>query len=513
MTRRFYITTPIYYPNGQPHLGSIYTTVLADILARYHRLSGEPTYFLTGTDEHGTKMAKAAAAEGVEPIDVATRYANIFKQSWKDLEITNDDFIRTTEPRHKEQVTRIVEKMLASGDIYLGAYEGWYDEGQEQFVTETEAKTTEYKSAISGKPLTRYSEPTYFFKLSKYVPKVLEYIAANPDFIKPESRKNEVVSKLKVGVDDLSISRATLKWGIPMPNDPSHVVYVWIDALTNYITALGYAANDHKKFDDYWPCNVHLIGKDILWFHAVYWPAMLMSLGLPQPKHIVAHGWWVSNGRKSGKSTGGITTLAEIKELSAIYSFDSLRYHMVRTAPVGSDLEWSLEELLRSYTELGNVVGNLLNRTLNMIGKYRDGKVPESVEKTEKDHAMIAELDQFPQSISSAYEGLDLQRAALEPIELARAVNTYIDQTAPFKLAKDPTAAKQLDTVLNLCAQGCKKALAALLPILPNKAAAGLAQLNVETNGKSFNDLLTTELAAGHQLGTAAVLFPKVETK
>src|SRR3954465_13869494 len=264
MPDHFYVTTPIYYPNGEPHLGSVYTTVICDTLARYHRLRGDDTFFLTGTDEHGTKMAKAAAAAGVEPGELAGRYAAIFRDVWRELGITNDDFIRTTEDRHKAGVRRIVEQLVATGDIYLGSYDGWYDEGQEQFITETEAKGNEYKSAISGKPLTRYSEPSYFFRLSKYVPRVLAHIESHPDFIRPEGRRNEVLSKLRAGVDDLSISRATLKWGIPLPNDPGHVLFVWIDALSNYITALGYAAEDRSKFEQFWPADVHVIGKDIL---------------------------------------------------------------------------------------------------------------------------------------------------------------------------------------------------------------------------------------------------------
>ncbi len=255
MNNRFYITTPIYYPNAEPHLGHVYTTLAADTLARYHRLRGDDTYFLTGTDEHGIKMVKTAAAQNIEPLQLADRVSGVFRDLWKELHVTNDDFIRTTDPRHKAGVAKVVETLVAKGDIYLGGYEGWYDEGQEEFVTETEAKANEYKSAISGRPLTRYKEPTYFFRLSKYVPRVLEHIESHPHFIQPESRRNEVISKLKAGVEDLSISRATLKWGIPLPHDPEHVVYVWIDALSNYITALGYGSDDDSKFKRFWPAR------------------------------------------------------------------------------------------------------------------------------------------------------------------------------------------------------------------------------------------------------------------
>ena len=513
----FYVTTPIYYPNGEPHLGSIYTTVICDVLARYHRLRGEPTFFLTGTDEHGTKMAKAAAAAGVEPGELAGRYATIFRDVWRELDISNDDFIRTTEERHKRQVSRIVEKLVASGDTYLGSYGGWYDEGQEEFVTETAAKEKDYKSAINGKPLVRYTEPSYFFRLSKYVPQVLAHIESHPDFIRPDSRRNEVLSKLRAGVEDLSISRGSLKWGIPLPNDPSHVLFVWIDALSNYITALGYADEDDSRFRQFWPADVHVIGKDILWFHTVYWPAMLLALGLPLPKTVAAHGWWrmakvtLADGIKPGKSTGGITSLDEIRVLRERYGLDGLRFYMLRAAPFGSDLEWNEAELDKTYNELGNVLGNCLNRLLNMAGKYRDGVLPGVGQSDTIDQSLTAATTKLPQDLEEAYRRLELQQCALLPVELARATNGYIDATAPFKLAKDPAQSPRLDTVLNLAAQAVYRALVALLPVLPEKAAAGLRQMGVDIEGRTLSDLLGAGLPAGHKLGTGQPLFPKIE--
>ena len=513
---KFYVTTPIYYPNGEPHLGSIYTTVICDVLARYHRLRGDRTYFLTGTDEHGTKMAKAAAAEGVEPGELAGRYAGIFRDVWRELGVTNDDFIRTTEPRHKDRVAKIVEKLLAAGDIYLGSYQGWYDEGQEEFVTETEAKKNEYKSAISRKPLTRYVEPTYFFRLSKYVPKVLAHVESHPQFIRPESRRNEVTSKLRAGVEDLSISRATLKWGIPMPNDPEHVLYVWIDALSNYVTALGYpplGGGGDALFRQFWPADVHVIGKDILWFHTVYWPAMLLSLGLPLPATVAAHGWWVNpKGEKGGKSTGGITQLPEIRRLRERYGFDTLRYYFLRAAPFGSDLEWNLAELNKANTELANVVGNLLNRVLTMVNKSRGGAVPAATGAVEQiDQDLRQRLDELPGQLHAAYEHLDLQQCALLPVELARAANGFIDATAPFKLAKDPTKSDRVDSILNLSAQVTRAALVALLPILPEKAAAGLAQLGVAVGDNALSRLPGEPLPAAHRVGQGRPLFEKFD--
>jgi methionyl-tRNA synthetase len=506
MSETFYITTPIYYPNGEPHLGSVYTTVICDVVARYHRLKGERTYFLTGTDEHGTKMAKAAEAEGAPPQQLADKYSKVFADVWEELGITNDDFIRTTEARHKNAVSRIVKRMIDVDDIYLGSYEGWYDEGQEQFVTETEAKTSDFKSPISRRPLVRYKEPTYFFRLRKYVPRLVEYIQSNEQFIIPITRRNEVLSKLKAGVEDLSISRGTLKWGIPMPHDPDHVLYVWIDALTNYITALGYESSNDELFRKFWP-GTHVIGKDILWFHAVYWPAMLFSLGLELPKTVAAHGWWVRGGVKAGKSTGGITSIDEIRAVSTKYSFDAVRFHLLRAGTFGGDLEWSDDELQKSFNELANVVGNCLNRTIKMIGKKCEGAIPARGELSQIDQDLLARNQRFGSDLSQSYETFELQQAVLLPVELARATNGYIDATQPFK-EPDPS---RVDTILNLSAQAIKNALVGLLPVLPDKAKAGLAQLQVQVEGKTLKDLLETELMAGHKLGEGQPLFPKVE--
>lgn len=511
---KFYITTPIYYPNAEPHLGHVYTTLCADTIARYHRLKGDDTFFLTGTDEHGIKMVKTADALKVQPQELVDRVVKVFQDVWKEFHVTNDDFIRTTSERHKRAVTKIVEQLVAKDDIYLGGYEGWYDEGQEEFVTETEAKANEFKSSVTGKPLVRYQEPTYFFRLKKYAPRVLEYISANPDFILPESRRNEVISKLKGGVEDLSISRATLKWGIPLPQDRGHVLYVWIDALSNYITALGYGSDDDSNFRRYWPADVHLIGKEIMWFHTVYWPAILFALELPLPKKVFAHGWWTAEGRKMGKSTGNFIDLEKLREITSAYSEDALRYYMLRAAPFGSDLDFSQADFMKSFNELANVVGNCLNRTVKMIGRYRGGVLPAAASELEDiDRALIEQMQKLPAAIASAYERLDLQQCAMLPVDLARATNGYIDATAPFTLAKDPAKTSRLDTVLNLSAQAIRMTLAALLPVLPDKAAAGLRQLGIDPDGRRIDDLLTSPLPAGHKLGEGLPLFPKVETK
>jgi len=509
MSDRYYITTPIYYPNGEPHLGHVYTTLCADVLARYHRLKGERVRFLTGTDEHGVKMVKTAAEQGIEPQALADRNVAIFESLWKELHVTHDDFIRTTSHRHKSGVAQIVERMLSTGDIYLGAYEGWYDEGQEEFVTETAAKEQEFKSAISGRPLVRYKEPTYFFRLTKYVPRVLQAIESDEIRIRPEPRKNEVVSKLKQGVEDLSISRSSLKWGILMPGDPKHVIYVWIDALSNYITSLGYGTEDDSLFHAFWPADVHLIGKEIMWFHTVYWPAMLMSLGVAAPRKIYAHGWWTSDGKKMSKSMGNFIGLEKLRSMINLHSLDALRYYLLRAAPFGNDLDWTDADFLKSFNELANVLGNCLNRTIKMIGKYCGGVLPEALPVEEIDRQLIARIESTTRETDAAYDRLDLQQAAMLPVDLARAANVYIDSTEPFKLAKDPAKIARLHTVLNLSAQAIHRALLLLLPILPEKSAVGLRQLNVVTDGQTLTQLLSGGLVAGHRLGEGQPLFPK----
>lgn len=511
MNRSYYLTTPIYYPNGEPHIGHVYTTLAADTLARYHRLVGDDTFLLTGTDEHGIKMVKTAAEQGIEPRALADRVVAVFENLWKELRVTNNDFIRTTSDRHKQGVQKIVEQLLANGDIYLGEYAGWYDEGQEEFVTETEAKANEYKSAVSGRPLTRYSEKSYFFRLSKYVDRVRKHIEENPDFVQPNSRRNELLSKLTGETADLSISRATLKWGIPMPHDPGHVVYVWIDALSNYITALGYGSDDASLFEKYWPADLHLIGKEILWFHAVYWPAMLFSLGLPLPKRVFAHGWWTSDGKKMSKTMGNFIGLEKLRAFASIHGgFDAVRYYLLRAAPFGADLDWTDADFEKSYNELLRVLGNCLNRVLSMTNKYRGGLLPAPGDHDSIDDSLVSRIDAFKSQLASAYANLELQQCVLLPMELARAVNGYIDATEPFKLNKDPAKSARLDTVLNLSLRAVQCALAGLLPVLPEKAAAGLTQLNLSPDGKTLAELLRP-MSPGHQLGQGQPLFPKIE--
>ncbi|MCC6240772.1 MAG: methionine--tRNA ligase [Phycisphaerales bacterium] len=514
MAKTFYISTPIYYPNAEPHLGHVYTTICADAVARYHRLKGEDTWFLTGTDEHGVKMVKTAQSQGTTAAELVEKNVPIFVELWQQMKISNDDFIRTTSDRHKAGVTAIVEKMLAQDDIYLGSYEGWYDEGQEEFVTETAAKDQQYKSAVSGRPLVRYGEPTYFFRLRKYADRVRQHIEQNPHFIQPEARRNEVLSKLQAGVEDLSISRASLKWGIQLPNDPEHVIYVWIDALSNYITALGYGQGEGNDalYRKYWP-GVHLIGREILWFHTVYWPAMLMSIGQPLPLQVYAHGWWTAEGRKMSKSMGNFIDLDRLRAVINDFSLDALRYYLLSAAPFGNDLNWTEVDFNKSFNDLANVVGNCLNRVLKMVGKYCDGVLPPAGAAEEIDSNLQRQGGQLLGQVHSAYETIHLQQAVMLPIELARLTNGYIDATSPFKLAKDPAQHQRLQTVLNVSCQAIYRVLICLLPVLPEKAAEGLAQLGVQINGRTMDELFAQPLAAGHKLGSGSPLFPRVDPK
>ncbi|MEM6314970.1 MAG: class I tRNA ligase family protein, partial [Planctomycetota bacterium] len=356
-------------------------------------------------------------------------------------------------------------------------------------------------SDVNRQPLVQHSEETYFFRLTKYLPKLVEHIEANPNFIQPDARRNKVLAELKGDVGDLSISRGSLAWGVPMPNDPSHVVYVWIDALSNYITALGYASDDASKLEKFWPVSHHLIGKEILWFHTVYWPAMLMSLGLPLPTQVFAHGWWTADGAKMSKSMGNFIGLAEVDALAEKYSLDAVRYYLLWAAPFGNDLDFSAGELHRSYEELQKVLGNLVQRVLKMANNYRGGVVPAGT-PNDLDNALLAKVHELPAKLDAAWSTFALQDAATLPMDLAREVNAYIDQTEPFKLAKDESQSDRLDAVLQTALVAVHAVLAGLLPVLPDKAAAGLAQLNADAS---------TQIAAGHQLGKPEALFPRVE--
>ena len=513
----YYVTTPIYYVNDVPHIGHSYTTIAADVLARYFRAEGRDVRFLTGTDEHGIKIFKAAAEKSMEPQQLADEVVTHFQRLWRDLNISNDDFIRTSEPRHERRVQNLMQSLLEADEIYPGKYEGWYDEGQEGFVPESTARDNDYKSVIDGRKLVRYAESSYFFRLGKWVPKLIEHIEAQPGFIRPVARRNEVLSKLRQGVDDLCISRTVekLPWGVAMPNDPSHVVYVWIDALSNYYTALGLpeVGDEHDSVAaGYWPCDVHLIGKDILWFHAVYWPCMLMALGIELPRCVFAHGWWTSEGRKMSKSLGNFISVEAIRDICREYSCDVYRYFLLRAVAFGSDGDFSWDMLNQRYNgDLANGVGNLLSRTLNMIGRYFDAAVPQCGENTQEEEVLVHHAagnlhKDAPVAMDKCEFGTYIGRI----MELVQATNVYIDATQPFKLAKDPSQRERLGTILYTCAEAVRIILLYLHPIMPEASERGLVGL-----GWSIGDAPLSELGqwgmlpAGTKVQKALPLFPR----
>ena len=498
MSEKFYVTTPIYYVNDEPHIGHAYTTIAADVLARYHRLRGRDVFFLTGTDEHGIKIVKAAREKGTTPAELADSVVVRFKELWKLLNISNDDFIRTSQQRHEKRVQEIIRRLLQQDEIYRGKYEGWYDEGQEEFVTDFTAAQNNYKSAISGKPLVRYSEESWFFRLSKWINRLIEYIESHERFILPESRRNEILSKLRQGVGDLSISRQIAKldgWGVPMPNDPEHSVYVWIDALSNYITALGIPEIGDEfdgKASQYWPADMHLIGKDILWFHAVYWPSLLMALEMPLPESIFAHGWWTSEGKKMSKSLGNFISLSMIEQICTDYCPDAFRYFLLREVPFGADGDFSLNAFKMRYNnELANDIGNLLSRTVNMIGRYFDGKIPSPAQReltgieAEFLNEPLRKLQSQADDMITDCRFSDYITAVLD---LTTATNRYIDKTEPFKLARQPDQQERIATILYTCAEMVRLALFYLTPFMPDKAAEGLAHLGISQDQVELTD-------------------------
>jgi len=515
MPETYYVTTPIYYVNDLPHIGHSYTTIAADVLARYWRAEGRDVRFLTGTDEHGIKMVKAAAEKGVAPRQLADQVVVHFEELWEKLNISNDDFIRTTEARHEKRVQELVRRLVEKGEVYLGRYEGWYDEGQEEFVTESVARRQDYKGEISGRPLVRYEEASYFFRLSKWAPKLVEHIKANPEFILPAARRNEVLSKLAQGVEDLSISRSKEKlgWGVEMPNDPDHVVYVWIDALSNYCTALGIPAvgDEHDgKYARYWPAAVHLIGKDILWFHTVYWPCWLMALDMPLPKCVFAHGWWTSEGKKMSSSLGNFISREVIEEICAEYSPDVFRYFLLRAVVFGSDGNFSRDMLRQRYnTDLANGVGNLLSRVANMIDRYFQGAVPTPGEQGDEERAVQAAAERLHRAAPKDMAVCRFHSYLEKVLALVAATDLYIDRTEPFKLAKDPSQRRRLETILYTCAEAVRLVLLYLGPIMPVAAEAGLAQLGWEGAQALAESGRWGVLQPGSRVRKAGPMFPR----
>ena len=504
--KTFYITTPIYYINSRPHIGHSYTTIAADVMARYHRLLGEKVFFLTGTDEHGQKVARAASAQGQSPQVWADATSAEFRDLWPRLEITNDDFIRTTEPRHESRVQRAFAQMLAQGDVYRGDYEGWYCVPCETFWPENQLK--EGKCPDCARPVERLTEPTYFFRMSKYVPWLLEHLEAHPEFVQPAIRRNEVVSRLRQGVYDLSVTRATLEWGVPAPVPEGHTIYVWVDALFNYITALEWPDG---RFPECWPADYHFIGKEILWFHAAIWPCMLKSLGLPLPKTVFAHGWWVfgEDLKKISKSTGNVVDPLALAEKVGV---DAVRYFLLRQTPFGSDGQFSYQALVdRTNMDLANDLGNLFHRTLSMIDRYFGGVVPP-VGPEEKELEILAGVtaDRFRKCMAECQFSL-----ALEAVwGLVHAANEYVEKSKPWTLAKGAEDRPRLGTVLYNLAEVCRLLSAYLTPFMPKSADGMRERLGLPAAvAGTLGELVTWgRTAPGTTVRRGDPLFPRVES-
>ncbi len=459
----FYITTPIYYVNDRPHIGHVYSSTVADAVARYHRLRGDDTFFLTGTDEHAAKVVTAAAERGLGPQEWADRNAAAFQAAFAGLGISNDDFIRTSEARHRERVTGYVRRLLDSGDVYLGEYEGWYDAGQEEYVPENKAKESDFRSPINGQPLVRKSEHNAFFRLSAYRDALLELLEAG--LVQPEARRNELLARVREGLNDVPVSRTgTQGWGIPVPGTPDQTIYVWIDALMNYLTTV-----DTDERRRYWPADVHLIAKDILWFHGVIWPALLLALGRPVPRRVYAHSFWIRDGRKMSKSLGNFVDLETIDEYVGRFSLDALRWFLLTQGPLGTtDADFAESKFIEVYnSDLANTLGNSFSRVANMIGRYFGGVAPEG--GAGEGGELRAAAGRAVASYRGAMDELRLDDAAGAAMELVRAIDGYIERTAPFKLAKDPERMPEVGAILYDCAEAMRIASLLLWPVLPEK--------------------------------------------
>ncbi|MGD1149466.1 MAG: methionine--tRNA ligase [Thermoanaerobaculaceae bacterium] len=501
----FYITTPIYYVNDLPHIGHIYTTVVADTIARYKRMRGFDVRFLTGTDEHGQKMDRSARQRGVSPKDLADQVVSRYLELWKHLEVTNDDFIRTTDARHHAGVHALIARMQARGDIYKGSYGGWYCSGCEAYFPETQL--VDGTCPDQGHPVEWLEEESYFFRLSAYQERLLAFYREHPEFIRPESRYNEVVRFVEMGLKDLSISRVSLKWGIPWPGDPEHVVYVWLDALSNYVSALGLGSDDTALYDRFWPAALHLVGKDILRFHCVYWPAFLMSAGLPLPRQVFGHGWWLRDERKMSKSLGNVVRPDALLER---FGPDALRYFLLREMTFGQDASFSDEGFLGRYNaDLANGLGNASSRVLAMARRYFDGTTP--AERCE-DNALRPKAAEVAGRWREAMDAFEFQRALEAVWELLTAVDGYVNEQAPWGIAKKEGASSpRLRRVLYNCLEALRLAAVMVSPVMPAMASRLLAQLGVPDQRLDEEALAWGGLPTGKRLGEEGALFPRAD--
>lgn len=506
MKEKYYITTPIYYPSANFHIGHCYTTIIADSIARYQRLKEKDVFFLTGTDEHGQKIENKAKEKGVTPKEYVDEIVENAKDLWKSLGISYDKFIRTTDEYHEKAVQKIFDKLYEQGDIYLDKYKGLYCTPCESFWTETQL--VDGKCPDCGREVSLVEEESYFFRLSKYQKRIEELYKTNPEFIKPESRKNEMINNfLKPGLEDLCVSRTTFSWGIPVSFNPKHVIYVWIDALTNYITALGYLSDDDSLFKKYWPADLHLVGKEIVRFHAIIWPALLMALDLPLPKQVFGHGWLKIDGGKISKSLGNYK---DPREYIDKYGVDAVRYYALREVSFGSDGNFSEEALIaRTNADLANTLGNLLNRTIAMTNKYFDGVISNSKVNEEIDKELINKASNLKSVVDKNMEKLYISDALEEIFNFLRECNKYIDDTTPWVLAKEGKL-ERLQTVLYNLLESIRISSVLLTPFMPTTTEKIFKQLN--TNLNTYDTL--NEFGAlenNHKLGQIEVLFKRIE--
>ena len=506
MAKRFYITTPIYYVNDKPHIGHAYTTLACDVLARFKRLDGYDVMFLTGTDEHGQKVEKAALAAGKTPQAFTDTVSENFRRLAADMNYSNDDFIRTTEARHKTSVQALWRAMLAKGDIYLGSYNGWYSVRDEAFYTENEvtAGPDGKKVGPTGAEVEWVEEPSYFFRLSDWQDRLLQFYDDNPNFIGPKSRRNEVISFVKSGLLDLSVSRTSFGWGIPVPDAPDHVMYVWVDALTNYITAVGYPDVEKPSFKTYWPADIHMVGKDILRFHAVFWPAFLMSAGVAPPKRVYAHGWLLNRGEKMSKSVGNVLSA---DDLVARYGLDQVRYYLLREVPFGQDGYIGHETMVgRIDADLANDLGNLAQRVLSMINRNCGAAVPEPGPQQAADEALLAAARGALDKIRQQFDQQAFHRGLEALWQVVGDANRYVDAQAPWVLRKTDPA--RMNTVLYVLADVIRQLGILTQPVMPDSAGRMLDQLTVPADARTFADLETL-IAAGTALPKPAPVFPR----